>query len=101
MCDVTRFGCIKGKLTPRYVGSFKIVERISDVAYRLNFPPSLSHVHDVFHVSMLKYTPNPSHILLYADIPLQPDVTYKNQPAEILARKIGMFWELESEISEK
>ena len=62
MCSVTRFG-IKGKLAPRYVEPFKIVKRISDVAYRLNLLPQLSHVHNVFHVSILKkYT-----LALYGD----------------------------------
>ena len=46
MHGVTRFG-IKGKLTPRYIGPFEIVEKISDVAYRLDLPPHLGHVHDV------------------------------------------------------
>ena len=46
----------------------------------------MSHVHDVFYESMLKkYTRNPSHILPYAEIPLQPYVTYEEQPVEILA----------------
>ncbi|XP_024026592.1 uncharacterized protein LOC112093081 [Morus notabilis] len=49
---VVRFG-VKGKLAPRYVGSFPIVQRIRVVAYRLALLPELSHVHDVFHVSML------------------------------------------------
>ena len=70
MRGVTRFG-IKGKLAPRYVGPFMIVERIGDVAYRLDLPPQLSHVYDVFHVLMLKkYTPDPSHVLPYAEISL-------------------------------
>ena len=77
MCGVTRFG-IKGKLAPRYVRPFMIIERIDDVAYRLNLLPQLSHVHDVFHASILKkYTPDPSHILPCAEIPLQSDVTYE------------------------
>ena len=59
MRSVTRFD-INGLLAPRYVKPFKIVERIGGVAYRLNLPPKLSHVHDVFRVSMLKkYTPDP------------------------------------------
>ncbi|KAA0047001.1 ty3-gypsy retrotransposon protein [Cucumis melo var. makuwa] len=50
----------KGKLSPRFVGPFEILERIGPVAYRLALPPSLSTVHDVFHVSMLrKYVPDP------------------------------------------
>ena len=122
MRGVTRFG-IKGKLAPRYVGPFEIVEKIGEVAYYLNLPPQLGHVHDVFHVSMLKkHTSDPSHVLPYIDIPLQADITYEEQPAEILDREIRLFnhketpmvkvhwekhneeeatWELESEIDEK
>ena len=98
MHSVTGFD-IKGKLAPRYVEPFKIVERTSDVAYHLNLLPQLSHIHHVFHMSMLKkYTPNPSHILPYAEIPLQPNVTYKEQPAEILAREVRMFHNKETPI---
>jgi hypothetical protein len=45
---------VKGKLAPRYVGPFKIVDRRGEVAYQLELPPQLSDVHDVFHVSQLK-----------------------------------------------
>jgi hypothetical protein len=50
----TRRFKVKGKLTPRYVGPFKIVDRKEEVAYQLELPPQLSDVHDVFHVSQLK-----------------------------------------------
>ena len=53
MKGVHRFG-VKGKLAPRYVGAFKITERCGSVAYRLELPPHLAAVHDVFHVSQLK-----------------------------------------------
>ena len=53
MKGVHRFG-VKGKLAPRYVGPFKITERCGAVAYRLELPPHLAAVHDVFHVSQLK-----------------------------------------------
>ena len=47
----------RGKLSPRYIGPFEILESVGTVAYRLALPPSLSGVHEVFHVSMLwKYT---------------------------------------------
>jgi len=42
---------MKGKLAPRYIGHFKILERRGEVAYQLELPESLSGVHDVFHVS--------------------------------------------------
>ncbi|WVZ79968.1 hypothetical protein U9M48_027490, partial [Paspalum notatum var. saurae] len=53
MKGVHRFG-VKGKLAPRYVGPFKITEPCGPVAYRLELPPHLAAVHDVFHVSQLK-----------------------------------------------
>jgi hypothetical protein len=45
---------VKGKLAPRYVGPFKIVDRKGEVAYQLELPPQLLDVHDVFHVLQLK-----------------------------------------------
>jgi hypothetical protein len=45
---------VKGKLSPRYIGPFKILERKGEVAYQLELPDRLSDVHDVFHVSQLK-----------------------------------------------
>ena len=54
----------RGKLSPRFIGPFEILERIGTVAYRLALPPSMSGVHEVFHVSMLrKYTPDPAHVV--------------------------------------
>jgi hypothetical protein len=45
---------IKGKLAPRYIGPFKILEQRCEVAYQLELPPQLSDVHDVFHISQLR-----------------------------------------------
>ena len=60
---VVRFGK-REKLSPRFIGPFEILERIGTVAYRLVLPPSMSGVHEVFHVSMLrKYTPDPAHVV--------------------------------------
>jgi hypothetical protein len=53
MRSVKRFN-MKGKLAPRYIGPFKIIERCGEVAYQLELPESLAGVHDVFHVSQLK-----------------------------------------------
>ena len=71
---VLRFGK-RGKLSPRYIGPYRIVERIGEVAYRLELPSDLDRIHDVFHVSMLrKYIPDPSHVLT-------------EQPVQILDRR--------------
>ena len=60
---VVRFGK-RGKLLPRFVGPFEILERVGAVAYQLALPPSMSSVHEVFHVFMLrKYTPDPAHVV--------------------------------------
>ncbi|EOX94028.1 Uncharacterized protein TCM_003100 [Theobroma cacao] len=78
----------RGKLNPRYIGSFRIIERIRPVAYRLELPPELDWIHNVFHVSMLKkYVPDPSHILEAPSIELQEDLKFKVQPVCILDRK--------------
>ncbi|GKV42223.1 hypothetical protein SLEP1_g49655 [Rubroshorea leprosula] len=61
--SVLKFG-IRGKLSPRYIGPYPILERVGEVAYRLELPGNLAGVHDVFHVSLLqKYIPDLSHII--------------------------------------
>ena len=60
---VGRFGK-RGKISPRFIGPFEILERVGIVVYRLALPPNMSGVHEVFHVSMLrKYTPDPVHVV--------------------------------------
>ena len=60
---VVRFGK-RGKLSPRLIRPFEILERIDTIAYQLALPPSMSGVHEVFHVSILwKYTPDPAHVV--------------------------------------
>ncbi|KAL4016882.1 hypothetical protein IC575_024544 [Cucumis melo] len=82
----------RGKLSPRFVGSFEILERIGPVAYRLALPPSLSAVHDVFHVSMLrKYVPDPSHVVDYEPLNIDENLSYTEQPVEVLAREVKML----------
>ncbi|KAL0546427.1 hypothetical protein IC582_016335 [Cucumis melo] len=82
----------RGKLSPRFVGPFEILERIGPVAYRLALPPSLSTVHNVFHVSMLrKYVSDPSHVVDYEPLEIDENLSYTEQPIEVLAREVKML----------
>jgi hypothetical protein len=84
MRGTRRFG-VKGKLAPRYVGPFKIIDCKGDVAYQLKLPPQLSEVHDVFHVSRLKKclrVPEEQLPMEYLD--LGGYLTYSERPIKIL-----------------
>ena len=81
---VVRFGK-RGKLSPKFIGPFEILERIGTVAYRLALPPSMSGVHEVFHVSMLrKYTPDPAHVVDWGQIEVETDATFEEGPVCIV-----------------
>ena len=84
---VKRFG-IKGKLSPRFIGPFEILDRIGEVSYRLALPPQLSHVHNVFHVSLLRgYNYHPLHVVSYPFDQIQPDMSLSEEPEAILDRQ--------------
>ena len=75
----------RGKLSLRFIGPFEILERIDTVAYRLALPPSMSGVHEVFRVSMLrKYTPDPAHVVDWGKIEVDKDETFEEGPVCIL-----------------
>ena len=81
---VVRFGKC-GKLSLRFIGPFEILERVGTVAYRLALPPSMSGVHEVFHVSMLrKYTPDSVHVVDWGQIEVDTDGTFEEGPVCIL-----------------
>ena len=81
---VVRFGK-SGKLSPRSIGLFEILERIGTVAYRLALPSSMSGVHEVFHVSMLrKYTLDPTHVVDWGQIEVDTDGTIEEGTVCIL-----------------
>jgi hypothetical protein len=87
MKDVSRFG-VKGKLAPRYIGPFPILERYGPVAYRLQLPDTLSAVHNVLHVSQLKkYLRVPDRTIEVMDVALEPDLTYSEHPIQVLDQK--------------
>jgi hypothetical protein len=84
---VKRFGK-KGKLSPRFVGPFEILERIGMVAYRIALPSELSNIHNVFHVLMFrKYISDPSHVVKYESLQIGGDLSYQEQPVQILDRR--------------
>ena len=75
----------QGKLAPRYIEPFEVLKRVGTVAYRLTLPQSLSSVHEVFHVSMLrKYTPDPAHVVDWGGIIVDTDGTFEEGPMLIL-----------------
>ena len=81
---VVRFGK-RGKLSPRFITPFEILERVGTVVYRLALPPSMSGVHEVFHVSMLRrYTPDPAHVVDWGEIEVDTDGTFEERPVCIL-----------------
>ena len=85
---ILRFGR-KGKLSPRFIDPYEILERVGPVAYRLALPLELAKLHDVFHVSILqRYRSDTSHILPVQDIQVQEDFTFDEEPKAILDREI-------------
>jgi hypothetical protein len=84
---VQRFG-IKGKLAPRYIGPFEILKDCGPVAYKIRLPSQLAAVHDVFHVSQLKKCIKvPTEIIETTAIEIEPDLSYAEQPIQILDTK--------------
>jgi hypothetical protein len=76
---------VRGKLTPRFIGPFKILARMGEVAYQLELPPQLSAVHDVFHVSQLKKCLRvPEEQVPLKDLVIGEDLTYQEYPIKVL-----------------
>jgi hypothetical protein len=87
MKGMKRFG-VKGKLAPRYIGPFPILEKCGVVAYKLDLPPSLTGVHDIFHVSQLKKCLKaPMDVVLPKVTSLEADLSYAEHPIKILDQK--------------
>ncbi|KAK6122183.1 hypothetical protein DH2020_044062 [Rehmannia glutinosa] len=73
------------KLSPRYIGPYKILQRIEKLAYRLELPAQYAGMHDVFHVSRLKkYQPDPEHIITRDAPPLMENLSYTEEPIVII-----------------
>jgi hypothetical protein len=117
-----RFGK-KGKLSPRFIGPFQILRKVGTVAYELALPPALEHIHNVFHISVLRpYRPDFKQVIDYQPIEIQDDLTYIETPVQIVGRQVKILrnkeiptvkviwrnhhveeatWELESEMKQK
>jgi hypothetical protein len=84
MKGVHRFG-IKGKLTPRYIGPYPIIDKYGPTSYQVELLSKLSGVHNVFHVSQLKgCLKPPTDVVVEDTIPLELDLTYKTHPIKVL-----------------
>lgn len=99
----------KGKLAPRYIDLYEIVEHVGKVAYILVFPKSMTHIHDVFHVSSLhKYIGNPSYILKTKEIQLLEILSYDDRSVRILDMRTTQLrnqqiptWQIKQTIKDK
>ena len=75
----------QGKLSPRFIGPFEILKRVGTVSYRLALPPSLSSVHEVFHVSMLwKYTLDPNPVVDWGELIVDTNGTFEEGSVRIM-----------------
>ncbi|KAA3470593.1 integrase [Gossypium australe] len=82
----------KGKLSPRFIGPYHILKCIRPVTYQLVLPLELGRIHDVFHVSMFRrYRSDPSHIIPVKEIDVRSDLTFEEEPIQILDRDIKVL----------
>jgi hypothetical protein len=84
MKGVRHFG-IKGKLAPRYIGPYPIIDKYGPTFYQVELSAKLSGVHNVFHIFQLKKCLKPpTDVVIEDTIPLEPDLTYNTYPTKIL-----------------
>jgi hypothetical protein len=84
---------VRGKLAPRFVRPFKVLEKRGEVAYQLDFPPQLFGVYDVFHVSQLKKCLHvPEEQIPMKDLDAREDHSYQEYPIKILKMSERVMW---------
>jgi hypothetical protein len=92
MKGMKRYG-MKGKLAPRYIGWFPILEKCGTVAYKLDLSPSLAGVHNPFHVSQQKKCLKPPVDVVLSEVtPLEADLSYPEHPIKVLDQKDRVTW---------
>ena len=73
------------QISPRFVGPFKILERIGSAAYRVALPPALSKIHNIFHISNIrKYVPDSKHVIEYEPLQIQGNLSCEEILIKIL-----------------
>ncbi|KAG8489687.1 hypothetical protein CXB51_017701 [Gossypium anomalum] len=88
---IVRFGR-KGKLSPRFIGPYRVLKRVGPIAYQLELLPELDSMHDVFHVSMLRqYHSDPLHIVSVEEIEVRANLTCEEEPMQILDHDIKVL----------
>ena len=79
----------KGKLSPRYLGLFEIVNHVGQVAYELTLPAEISAIDNMFHVLILKkYIAGPEHVITPQTVQIQANLNYEEKPIQILDREV-------------
>ena len=80
---------VRGKLSPRYINPYEIIEKFNPVAYPLDLPIELERVHNVFHISQLrKYIPDPNRTIVSEPLEITADLAYEERPVQLLYRGI-------------
>ena len=81
----------RGKLHSRFIGPYRIIERVEEVAYRLELPPEMERIHNVFHISMLKKCiTDPTQLVEapFEEVQLREDLNFQVKPVAILDSQV-------------
>ncbi|KAA3474392.1 DNA/RNA polymerases superfamily protein [Gossypium australe] len=82
----------KGKLSPRFIGSYQVFRLFGSLSYQLELPLKLDSIHDVFHMSMLRrYHSDPSHVVLVEKIELRLDFSFEEELIQVLDREVKVL----------